>query len=83
MVSSKPLSIDEPTELLPDKNGKFIFDVALLRDNKLHRFAYISEQGKVIRFFLINKREDRDSPVAVFDAVLFVGIWVILKKKGN
>ncbi|HEC2755752.1 TPA: DUF2318 domain-containing protein, partial [Campylobacter coli] len=31
MVSSKPLSIDEPTELLPDKNGKFIFDVALLR----------------------------------------------------
>ncbi|KAB0475819.1 DUF2318 domain-containing protein, partial [Pseudomonas vancouverensis] len=50
MVSSKPLIIDEPKEILPDKNGKFIFDIALLRDNKLHRFAYISAEGKVIRF---------------------------------
>ncbi|EAI2591731.1 DUF2318 domain-containing protein [Campylobacter coli] len=83
MVSSKPLSIDEPTELLPDKNGKFIFDVALLRDNKLHRFAYISEQGKVIRFFLINKREDRDSPVAVFDACAICGDMGYIKKEGE
>ncbi|EAH6258919.1 DUF2318 domain-containing protein, partial [Campylobacter coli] len=83
MVSSKPLSIDEPTELLPDKNGKFIFDVALLRDNKLHRFAYISEQGKVIRFFLINKREDRDSPVAVFDACMICGDMGYIKKDGQ
>lgn len=83
MVSSKPLSIDEPKELLPDSNGKFIFDIALLRDNKLHRFAYISNQGKVIRFFLINKREDRDSPVAVFDACAICGDMGYIKKDGE
>lgn len=83
MVSSKPLSIDEPKELLPDSNGKFIFDIALLRDNKLHRFAYISNQGKVIRFFLINKREDRDSPVAVFDACAICGDMGYIKKEGE
>lgn len=83
MVSSKPLSIDEPKELLPDNNGKFVFDVAILRDNKLHRFAYISAEGKVIRFFLINKREDRDSPVAVFDACAICGDMGYIKKDGE
>ncbi len=83
MVSSKPLTIDEPKEILPDKNGKFIFDIALLRDNKLHRFAYISAEGKVIRFFLINKREDRDSPVAVFDACMICGDMGYIKKDGQ
>ncbi len=83
MVSSKPLTIDEPKEILPDKNGKFIFDIALLRDNKLHRFAYISAEGKVIRFFLINKREDKDSPVAVFDACMICGDMGYIKKDGQ
>ncbi|WP_442884637.1 Fe-S-containing protein, partial [Campylobacter jejuni] len=59
------------------------FDIALLRDNKLHRFAYISAEGKVIRFFLINKREDRDSPVAVFDACMICGDMGYIKKDGQ
>lgn len=83
MVSSKPLTLDEPKEILPDNNGKFIFDIALLRDNKLHRFAYISAEGKVIRFFLINKREDKDSPVAVFDACMICGDMGYIKKDGE
>lgn len=83
MVSSKPPTIDEAKELLPDNNGKFIFDVALLRDNKLHRFSYVSAEGKVIRFFLINKREDKDSPVAVFDACAICGDMGYVKKDGE
>lgn len=83
MISSKPLVIDEPKEILPNAEGKFIFDVALLRDNKLHRFAYITAEGKVVRFFLINKREDRDSPVAVFDACMICGDMGYIKKDGE
>lgn len=79
-ISSKPLKIDTPIELAPNEHGQFVFDVALLRDNKLHRFAYVTDEGKVVRFFLINKREDRDSPVAVFDACSICGDMGYIKK---
>ncbi|MCX2682600.1 Fe-S-containing protein [Campylobacter sp. MIT 21-1685] len=79
-VSSKPLKIDPPTEIIPNEQGQFVFNIELLRDNKLHRFAYITNEGKVVRFFLMNKREDRDSPVAVFDACMICGDMGYIKK---
>ncbi len=80
LVASKPLAIDEPTRVRPDERGEFVFDVAMLRDNKLHRYAYVSDEGRVIRFWLINKREDRDSPVAVFDACMICGDMGYVKR---
>ncbi|RKO64824.1 hypothetical protein CKA54_02765 [Campylobacter sp. P255] len=81
--ASKPITIDEPTYVEPDENDEFVFDVAILRDNNLHRFAYISDEGKVVRFFLINKREDKDSPVAVFDACSICGDMGYVKRGGE
>ncbi|MCR6575611.1 Fe-S-containing protein [Campylobacter insulaenigrae] len=81
--ASKPITIDEPTYVEPNENNEFVFDVKMLRDNKLHRFAYISDEGKVVRFFLINKREDRDSPVAVFDACSICGDVGYIKRDGE
>ena len=83
LVSSKPVQIDPPKEVQPDSNGLFVFDVALLRDNALHRFAYVTNEGKVVRFFLLNKREDRDSPVAVFDACMICGDMGYIKRGGE
>lgn len=83
LVSSKPMQIDPPKEVLPNENGLFVFDVELLRDNNLHRFAFVSNEGKVIRFFLLNKREDRDSPVAVFDACMLCGDMGYIKRNGE
>lgn len=83
LISSKPIQIDTPKEVLPDSNGLFVFDVKLLRDNDLHRFAYVTSEGKVVRFFLLNKREDRDSPVAVFDACMLCGDMGYVKKGGE
>ncbi|EAI4298482.1 DUF2318 domain-containing protein [Campylobacter lari] len=81
--ASRPVTIDEPTYVEPNDNDEFVFDVAILRDNNLHRFAYISDEGKVVRFFLINKREDKDSPVAVFDACSICGDMGYVKKGGE
>ncbi|EGK7514134.1 DUF2318 domain-containing protein [Campylobacter lari] len=81
--ASRPVTIDEPTYVEPNENDEFVFDVAILRDNNLHRFAYISDEGKVVRFFLINKREDKDSPVAVFDACSICGDMGYVKKGGE
>lgn len=81
-IASKPISIDPPKEILPI-NDEFVFDIELLRDNNLHRFAYVTSEGKVVRFFLINKREDRDSPVAVFDSCMICGDMGYVKKGGE
>ncbi|AJC86638.1 ferrirhodotorulic acid ABC transporter membrane protein [Campylobacter sp. RM16704] len=81
--ASRPVTIDEPTYVEPNENDEFVFNVEILRDNKLHRFAYISDEGKVVRFFLINKREDKDSPVAVFDACSICGDMGYVKRGGE
>ncbi|WP_291951479.1 Fe-S-containing protein [Campylobacter sp.] len=83
LYALKPITIDEPTYVEPNENNEFVFNVEILRDNKLHRFAYISDEGKMVRFFLINKREDKDSPVAVFDACSICGDVGYIKKGGE
>lgn len=83
LIASKPIEIDAPTEIQPDSNDEFVFDVALLRDNNLHRFAYVTSEGKVVRFFLINKRADKDSPVAVFDSCMICGDMGYVKRGGE
>lgn len=78
--ASKPLQIDEPVLVEPNENDKFVFDLEILKDNKLHRFAYLSDEGKVIRFFLLNRYKDKNSPVAVFDSCMICGDMGYIKK---
>lgn len=73
LVASKPLELDHAKNLEPDGNGYFIFDASLAMDGKLHRFAYINDGGKRIRFFIINKFEGQVSPSVVFDACSICG----------
>ncbi|QKF64698.1 Fe-S-containing protein [Campylobacter corcagiensis] len=78
--ASKPLAIDEPTIVEPSQNDEFVFDINELKDNKLHRYAYISDDGKTIRFFMINKYPDRLVPTAVFDSCMICGDKGYVKK---
>lgn len=83
LYASKPISIDAPTILDEPKNGVFEFSAESLSDNKLHRFAYITSEGKEIRFFLLNKFEDRSSPAVAFDACALCGDMGYIKKGGE
>lgn len=78
LYASRPLQIDEPTYVEP-VNGVFKFDTQKL-DNKLHRYAYITDEGRVVRFFIINRYEDKPSPVIVFDACSICGDSGYVKK---
>lgn len=80
LYASKGLSIDPPVIVEPNKDDLFIFDIKELSDNKLHRYAYVADDGRISRFFLLNKREDRSSPVAVFDACKICGDMGYVKK---
>jgi len=73
LKASRPMMIDEPIVVEPDANGEFVFDTAMLSDNKLHRYVYVTDEGKAIRFFMISKYEDRLVPVAVFDSCMICG----------
>ena len=44
-----------------------------LRDGRLHRFAWVAEDGKLVRFFVINRYPEKLSLAAVFDACLLCG----------
>lgn len=83
LYASKPISIDAPTILDEPQNGIFEFSAESLSDNKLHRFAYITSEGKEIRFFLLNKFEDRSSPAVAFDACALCGDMGYIKKGGE
>ena len=48
-------------------------DIQSVIDGKLHRFVWISDEGKAVRFFIINRLADRVSLGVVFDACLLCG----------
>ncbi|CUU68009.1 integral membrane protein [Campylobacter hyointestinalis] len=82
LVSSKPPKISEPTLVEPVR-GEFKFDANLVMDSKLHRFAYITDDGHEVRFFLVNRFKDKLAPVAVFDACAICGDMGYIKSGDN
>lgn len=81
LYASRPPRISDPI-LIEPVDGKFVFDVEILKDNDLHRYAYITDEGKEVRFFLLNRFPDRPSPIIVFDACAICGDMGYVKR-GN
>lgn len=79
LIASRPIVIDAPTIVEPE-HGVFVFDAKMLDDNKLHRYAYVTNEGKVVRFFLLNRFANRRSPGVVFDACALCGDMGYVKR---
>ena len=75
LVASKPpaLSKATPVELAADGAVHLPIEELKLRDGDLHRFAWVSGEGKVVRFFVIDRFPGEWSPAVVFDACLLCG----------
>ena len=74
-VASQPpaLSKATPVELAADGAVHLPIEELKLRDGDLHRFAWVSGEGKVVRFFVIDRFPGEWSPAVVFDACLLCG----------
>jgi uncharacterized membrane protein/YHS domain-containing protein len=74
-VAAKPLKISSAQRLELDANGelKLPYPVAMLADGRLHRFDWVADDGKVVRFFVINRFAGTQSPTMVFDACMLCG----------
>ena len=71
--ASRPprLSDAEPVTLGPD--GTIRLPIAPHADGQLHRYAFTTEDGRVVRFFLVNRFDDRTRLGVVFDACMLCG----------
>ncbi|MEN3930336.1 Fe-S-containing protein [Microvirga sp. W0021] len=71
-VASQPPQLSE-AKRVEMAEGKIRLQMPPLMDGKLHRFAWVADDGKVVRFFVINRLNERVSPAVVFDACTLCG----------
>jgi len=84
LVASRPESLSSSTKVVlqSDNNIHINIDKNELLDGNLHRFVWIADDGKVVRFFIINRYPNRNKLAVVFDACLLCGDQGYIQK-GN
>lgn len=72
-VASQPPQLSEALPVTLAADGLVHISVEQVRDGKLHRFVWVADDGKAVRFFIINRYPDRLRLSVVFDACLLCG----------
>lgn len=72
-VASQPPSLSQATQVQLNADSEIRLTLAPLMDGNLHRFAWVADDGRVVRFFVINRLPDRVASAVVFDACLLCG----------
>ena len=75
LVASRPPSLSKatPVALAADDAVHLPIEADRLKDGDLHRYAWVSSEGKVVRFFVIDRFPGEWSPAVVFDACMLCG----------
>ncbi len=72
-VASRPPQLSEAAPVNLDQAQQVHIPIEQVKDGKLHRFVWIADDGKAVRFFIINRQPGKLSLAAVFDACLLCG----------
>jgi len=84
LYASRPVKISPPVMLTPDQAGQIRIKVDQVKDGKLHRFAIVTDDGHVVRFFLINRSLGQSSKIGVvFDACMLCGDMGYIQEKNE
>lgn len=84
LYASRPVKISAPVMMTPDASGRIRIKVEQVRDGKLHRFAMVTDDGHVVRFFLINKSLGQSSKIGVvYDACMLCGDMGYVQEKNE
>jgi uncharacterized membrane protein len=57
-VASQPPQLSEAIPVIAS-DGMVHLPIERLRDGKLHRFVWVADDGKAVRFFVINRYPDK------------------------
>ncbi|WP_424405721.1 Fe-S-containing protein [Pasteurella sp. PK-2025] len=72
-IASRPPQLSQATPVKLDSQNQIHIPINQVSDGKLHRFVWIADDGKAVRFFIINRLPDRLSLAVVFDACILCG----------
>ncbi len=73
LVASRPPALSEAKRVELAADGFIHLPIEPFKDNDLHRFGWVSPEGKLVRFFVVNRFKDEWAPAVVFDACLLCG----------
>lgn len=87
LYASRPPRISTPVRVTPDASGLIRIPIAQVADGKLHRFSHLTDDGHLVRFFLINTRNagtpGQPRIGVVFDACMLCGDMGYLQNKNE
>lgn len=83
LYAARPPKISPPQYLTPDAAGLIKIRIAEVTDGNLHRYAYVADDGHVIRFFLINRSRGLAKIGVVYDACMLCGDMGYLQEKNE
>ncbi|GKX49994.1 Fe-S-containing protein [Budvicia aquatica] len=72
-VASQPPRLSEALPVTLNAEGVVKIPLEQVKDGKLHRFVWVADDGKAVRFFVINRYPDKLRLGVVFDACLLCG----------
>lgn len=72
-IASQPPQLSEAQRVTLDAENNVHIPIEQVKDGKLHRFLWVADDGKAVRFFIINRLPDKLSLAAVFDACILCG----------
>ena len=72
-IASQPPQLSEAQRVTLDAENNVHIPIEQVKDSKLHRFLWVADDGKAVRFFIINRLPDKLSLAAVFDACILCG----------
>lgn len=73
LVASQPPRLSEARPVTVAGDGQVHIPLDQVRDGKLHRFVWVADDGKAVRFLVINRYPGRLRLGVVFDACLLCG----------
>lgn len=82
LYASRPPKITKPVNMTPDASGIIKVKLEELADGNLHRYAYVTDDGHVVRFFMINRSGGKKIGV-VYDACMLCGDMGYLQDKNE
>lgn len=72
-IASQPPRLSEAFPVTLNADGLVHIPLEQVKDGKLHRFVWVADDGKAVRFFVINRYPDKLRLGVVFDACLLCG----------
>ncbi|MDA8428252.1 MAG: Fe-S-containing protein [Geobacteraceae bacterium] len=82
LYASRPPRITKPVNMTPDAGGTIKVKIEELGDGNLHRYSYVTDDGHVVRFFMINRSGGKKIGV-VYDACMLCGDMGYLQDKNE